>query len=221
MRDVTPALQELLAAHGVTTQVEADGWLSTGGSYPACRAYVGKPTFVNGRCSLRLDVEIYLTAERCLIESFGDFGEDANAAFHSSMRNFCSGSLHVLLGGLWGIEEPEQVLIEHCQSQGRRWELHLGNIIQKAHGGIDFPPTPNLLAILEELIGQSHFSPEIHWGRLYYANMPGRDNTVEVLLDNEPWEAGEVAFRKAEWPAMSSFYSARMFWMLVPAACVE
>jgi hypothetical protein len=217
MRDITPALQQLLAAHGITTQVEADGWLSTAGSYPACRAYINEPQFQNGGCTLRLDVEISLSAERGLIESFGDFGADVNEAFQALMQNFCSGSLHVLLGSLWGVIEPEQVFVEDYESQRQRWTLYLGNVVRKSAGGIDVPPPESLLAILKGLIEQSCLTPDIHWGRLYYANMPDGNNTVEVLLDNEPWESGQIAFRNAVWPKLSSFYSARMFWMLVPS----
>jgi hypothetical protein len=151
-----------------------------------------------------------------MIESFSDFGVEPNAAFRSSLQNFCTGSLHVMLSGLWGISDPDQVLVERCTCGKQGWILHIGNLVRKAAGGIDVPPPADLMPVFDELIQQLALPPSIHWGRIFYANMPNMDSICEVLLDNEAWPAGESTIRNASWPKMNSFYSTRMFWMTVP-----
>jgi Family of unknown function (DUF6348) len=218
MPDATPTLHDLLANHGVATTTEAYGWLSTDGSYPACRAYTNESPLPNGGYRLRFDVEVALSADRLMIESFSDLGADRQAALRSSLQSFCTGSLHVMLSGLWGVTDPNQVLVEECTIGEQAWVLHLGNLIRKAEGGIDVPPPDDLMPRFDNLLQQAEIAPTLHWGRIYYANMPTTENIVEVLLDNQPWLAGESAVRAAAWPTLKSFYSVRMFWIMVPKA---
>jgi hypothetical protein len=146
-----------------------------------------------------------------MIESFSDFGANPNVAFRSSLQNFCTGSLHVMLSALWGISEPDQVLVERCSCGKQNWILHVGNLVRKAEGGIDVPPPADLMPVFDGLIQQLSLPPSVHWGRIFFANMPKSDSIVEVLLDNEPWPGGEFAVRNASWARLNSFYSTRMF----------
>lgn len=216
MADATSTLRDILASHGVETRVEADGWLSTNGSYPACRAYVDDPKAQNEGYKIRLDVEVALSFDRAIVESFSDFATDPNTAFRSSLQNFCNGSLHVMLSALWGVSDPDQVLVEECNSRGQPWTVHLGNLVRKAEHGIDVPPPVDLMSHFDNLLQQAELEPSLHWGRIYFANMPNTDNIVEVLLDNERWLHGESAIKAASWPSLSSFYSTRMFWIMLP-----
>jgi hypothetical protein len=217
MPDVTSTLQSILADHGVATTNESDGWLSTNGKYPACRAYTGDPQWRDGGCKLGLDVEIALFPDRVINESFSDFATDANSAFRASLRNFCTGSLHVLLSGLWRQCDPDQVLVEQWKIGDQRWTLHIGNLVRKSHGGADILPAEDLMEIFDGCIMNGTFDSQIHWGRLFYANMPNRDNIVEVLLDNQPWLKAREQIGAASWPRLDLFYSTRMFWLMVPA----
>lgn len=216
MPDATSTLRDILAAHGVETKAEADGWLSTNGSYPVCRAYTDDPQTINGIYRIRLDVEVALSSDRLIIESFTDIGADPNTAFRASLEGFCSGSLHVMLSALWGVSDPDQVLFDVCKGGKPEWTVHLGNLFCKAEHGLDAPLPDDLMTKFENLLQIAELEPIVHWGRIYYANMPDSDNIVEVLLDNELWPLGESAIRAVSWPQLHTFYSTRLFWIMVP-----
>jgi len=217
MSDVTATLQSILADHDVVTSLESDGWLSTCGNFPACRAYTSEPHFRDRGCKLRLDVEVAISANRVIIESFSDFGSDIDSAFHSSLQNFCTETLHALLSGLWGRSDPDQVLVERWQLGGQSWALHIGNMVRKAAGGVDVPPPNDLMGIFAQCIEHRKYTSRAHWGRLYFANVPNTDSTIEVLQDNEPWPEAQQKLRGASWPIHDFFYSNRMFWLMITA----
>lgn len=216
MPDVTATIQQLLMDHGVDTTLNADGWLTSNGSCPACRATMDEPQFLNGGCKLRMDVELALSHDRVIVESFADFAEDESTAFQSSLQNFCTGTLHVLLSAFWGVVDASQVTVEQLKIDGQPWTLHLGNIVRKAANGADVPPPKDLMPIFDQVIPGLQSEQCIHWGRLFYANMPNGNHIVEVLLDNQPSEIARERFAAAAWAATDYFYSQRMFWVLTP-----
>ena len=216
MPDVTATLQQLLTDHGVEATRTPDGWLTSNGSYPACRATTDDPQYVNGGCKLRMDVEVALSHDRVIVESFSDFGEDANTAFRSSLQNFCTGTLHVLLSAFWGIVDDSQVIVEQHKIDGKLWTLHLGNIVRKAANGVDVPPPDDLMPIFDQVIPGLQPDRCVHWGRLFYANMPNTNHIVEVLLDNHPSAVARERLAAAAWAVTDYFYSQRMFWVLTP-----
>ena len=163
-----------------------------------------------------MDVEFALSEDRLIVESFSDFGADATQAFQSSLRNFCTGTLHVLLSALWGVVDDSQVLVESYTINAMPWTLHLGNIVRKAADGADVPPPDDLMPIFDSAIPGLQLDSGVHWGRLFYANMPDTDSIVEVLIDNDPSELLRRQFRAASWAKTNDFYSQRMFWILTP-----
>ncbi len=165
---------------------------------------------------LRLDVEVALSSDCIMTESFSDLGADPNQAFRSSLQNFCSGSLHVILSALWGVYDESQVIIEDHNIGNQTWKLHIGNVVSKSAGGVDVQLPNDFMLIFDRLIQQLQLSPSIHWGRLFYANMSNTDNIAEVLLDNQNWVEAESEFNDASWQQLNSFYSHRMFWIMVP-----
>jgi hypothetical protein len=96
--------------------------------------------------------------------------------------------------------------------------VYLGNFVRKAEHGLDVPPPDNLMPRFDDMLQQAELEPSIHWGRMYVAHIPNRNRVVEVLLDNERWLEGESAIEAASWPDLSSFYSTRMFWIMLPTA---
>ncbi len=216
MPDVTSILREIFADHGVEAHFNTDGWLVTNGIYPACRASTSSPQSRNGGYQIRLDVEAQVSSDRVVIESFSDFGSDPQSAFHSSLQNFCTGSLHVMLSALWGVSDPDQVFVTEIRGPMQVWSVHLGNLVQKAEHGIDVPPPEDLMKRIINLLQRADLAPSVHWCWIYYANLSSTDRIVGVLLDNQPWPDGESAIRAASWRQLSSFYSARMFWMMLP-----
>ncbi|NET35767.1 MAG: hypothetical protein F6K19_27700 [Cyanothece sp. SIO1E1] len=167
-------------------------------------------------CSIRVDIEVALSDERSIIESFGDVGSTPNEALANSCYNFTTGPLHVFLSSLWNCHDDQQVLKEIWTINSNPWDVYLGNIVRKAAGGIDVPVPSELMPVIETLISAEPISQDIHWLRVYYANMPSHNQIVEVLLDNEPWEQGHDEIQNMPWPVMETFYSVRMFLMMSP-----
>lgn len=220
MPDVTPTLHSILADHGVETIPKSDGWVTSNGNYPACRATVGDPEFHSQGCKVRMDVEIALSHDRVIVESFADFGKDPNDAFDNSLQNFCTGTLHVLLSALWGAVNDPQVYVEQYRIRGKSWNLHLGNIVRKAAGGADIPPPEDLIPIFDRVIPNLKLDAEVHWGRLFYANMPNGENIIEALIDNALSAELKREFSAANWARPNHFYSHRMFWILTSDVAV-
>jgi Family of unknown function (DUF6348) len=115
-----------------------------------------------------------------------------------------------MLSALWENHDEDQVLQETWNIDGRNWNVYMGNIVRKAADGADIPPPDDLIPILEQLICKTEFTPEVHWLRLYYANVNSEEQVVEVLLDNMQWDLAQDHLRNA-WPHSKDFYSARMF----------
>jgi hypothetical protein len=216
MTEIDNYFRDIFASHDVQLTAD-DGWLTTSGSYPRCRSHVSESRQYESQCSIRLDIEVALNDQQTIIESFGDWGATPSDALASACHNFTTSSLHVFLSAIWDKHDDEQVWRETWEIEGKRWNVYLGNIVRKAAGGLDVPVPQQLVPIIEQMIRSLCLASQSHWVRVYFANMAADNQNVEVLLDNEPWEQAQDAVRNVKWPVMDSFYSSRMFLMIVPS----
>jgi hypothetical protein len=213
--DIDNYLQNLFASHDVQLTPN-DGWLTTGLSYPACRSYVHPPRHRDSDCSTRVDVTVALSEARIITESFGDAGATLDEALANACHNFTSGSFHVLLSAVWNRHDDEQVLKETWRINGTTWDVFLGNLVRKSMGGVDVRVPDDLVPAIQNLLESTPISPEVHWLRVYFANIEPHNRIVEVLLDNETCDDGQRCVQNVQWPAINIFYSVRMFLMMRP-----
>lgn len=214
MKDIDDYLQYVFSSFGVILE-KRNGWLSSAADFPRCRTQVHAPRQTKSLCLARLDVDVALDADRVVIESFGDAGKDSDHALENACRSFVGGSCPVFLSALWDRCDETQVQREHWSLDAGDWIAHIGQVLEKS--SIEDPMTPqNFRAEIQNWFQSIPISYEIHWLRVYFANI-GRDRqVVEVLLDNVAWEFAEDKLRNLDWPDVDYFYSSRLFLMLVP-----
>ena len=217
MADIDNYLIKLFGTHGISL-LSASDWLTTAGQLPACRSYMHEPKYYDGYCSVRVDIEVLLNDSQVVIECFGDAGESLEDALASSCQNFATSSLHVLLSAVWGQHDDDQVLRESWVIAGERWDAYVGNIVGKSTDGANVPIPADFFPAVERLVCSQKFSAQTHWIRVYFANINRNEQIVEVLLDNDVWEHGQQELGRVDWSVSDSFFSHRLFLMLLPTS---
>jgi hypothetical protein len=205
--DANQLLAEVLQAHGLLCQ-DVDGWLSACGSFPMVRAiWTGRET------GGRLDIHVLLNSETYLEESFAGSGAGVSG-LQNGMQNFMVNSLHVVLAGLWGVVDDQQVLVEEWCVGQKTYAAYIGNFGRRASVGTNEPALPaSLFKVIEANLRREPLEYDSHWCRLFFCNFNG-DFTFEALLDNGPWEAGLAALKSLPWEKREGYYSVRNFVLL-------
>jgi hypothetical protein len=90
--DLILELQQLFAVHHVPLTLQ-DGWLTTDGNYPACRAIVSDRRYYESAVNVQLDVEVALNKNKSIVESFSDTGLSLENAIEVSLFHFAKSSL--------------------------------------------------------------------------------------------------------------------------------
>lgn len=122
-----------------------------------------------GRAGGCLDIHAYLGGELVIEECFAGSGGLDRDDFGVAMANFAINSLHVLLTGLYGVVDPEQVVVERWLVGGKSYQAYVGNFGQRASAGVE-PKVPDGLSArsrppsglnrsAETRIGSEHSSP--------------------------------------------------------------
>lgn len=207
------ALEALLEGHGIETVAYKD-WITVGGQFPAVRASIHDRREQDGWTLLRLDVEVAVSAEKVIVESFAGRGEGERAAVRNALENFCINSLHVFLAAFWGHIEPDQVEIEGWQVGGGNWRAVVGNVGCQSFGGEAVEIPNDFFPTIESCIKSLALAGDLHWVRSFHCNIGGDDSCTEVLLDNEPWPLAQTAVARLDWPRSEGYYSARNFLVL-------
>ena len=168
--------------------------------------------------SIRLDIRLQLSPERCLIESFGGLGETRGQAVEDAFSAFTRGSLHVLLRAFFSVPGyEEQITVETWSFAGTPRSVVIGNAFLRGKAPEAVRNPTEWFNQLENGIRSRALSPEAHWFRFYYAHNRGEELATEALLDNETWDSVEELMRAFPWPASEDFYSARIFLVVLPA----
>ena len=206
----------MLAKHDVDTR-EFDGWLKSDANFPLITANISSLEEQNQGVKARLDVEIAIDEKHIIIESFADNGDSTDDAIKRNLKNFADSSLHVILSSLWKLPQGEQVAIEAWRDSQNQWDAHTGPFVRKKSvNDDDVLPPEELLDTVQRMVSKLSLSPNLHWLRLYYANVWDEEPIIELLLDNETWADAELEITKLDWPKLNQFYSIRLFVILVP-----
>jgi hypothetical protein len=200
-------LLRLFERHDVDLEADEDGWLVTDGDFPAIRANWhegarGEPG--------RLDVDVVLSEERYIEESFAGAGGD-DAGCLDALRAFERDVFHPLLAACWYVTDDRRMRIAAWEIGLRTWDVFIGPFSARGADAASMPE--EALVSVEAALKREALTPELHWLRLVHSHAADGDSRCEALLDNELWTAGTLALAGVAWP-QGSDYSARCFLLL-------
>ncbi|MEM9107111.1 MAG: DUF6348 family protein, partial [Pseudomonadota bacterium] len=110
----------------------------------------------------------------------------------------------------------DKVLVETWSSNDVHWKAHVGEYVTRCLGPEEIGYPIDLVDVIKTALMQAELGPGRHWLRTFYSNTGAGDPVVEILLDNQPWQAGEMAIMTAEWINSEYYYSLRNFLILEP-----
>lgn len=194
-------LLQLFEHHGVALEPDED-WLLTDGDFPALRAHwregaLGQPG--------RLDIDLVLDEERQIELSYAGSGA-GEAGCRDALERFAGGDLPVLLAACWYVTDDRRLELAQWELGLRGWDAFIGRFVVE---GADLQvPAAAVPAVADALKGES-LAPRLHWIRLFLRRSADGTLATEVLLDNQPWPAGDRALAALAWPTGTQAYSVR------------
>jgi len=196
-------LLHLFERHDVELEVDED-WLVTDGDFPAVRASwheggAGAPG--------RLDVDVVISEERHIEESFAGNGQGA-AGLRDALGAFEKNVLYVLLAACWYVTDDRRIQLQSWELGARSWDVFVGPF---AFSRSDIAAPEGWLPALQEALRNESLSGQLHWIRLFHRREEDGSVVAEALLDNEPWPGGDRLLGKLHWPSTDKGYSARCF----------
>ena len=210
IEEINLYLKKLLEAHGIVPKSQGK-WLVFEEGYK-----VNGETFVKSEqkqgTTIQLDVRVQLR-ERTLIESFAGIGMTKTEAVEDALQSFTNNSLHVLIAAFFDPDD-EYVTKETWLIGDQERTVIIGDV-----GTRGDPPTEKSLHIawfnqLKKLIEKTDLSGDLHWIRMYYAQMKNKQLACEILLDNEHWKPIQKGMAAIDWPKRKDFYSLRLFMII-------
>lgn len=200
-------LLQLFERHDVELEADEDGWLVTDGDFPAIRAawHAGAASEPG-----RLDVDVVLSEERYIEESFAGAG-GGDTGCRDALRAFEHDAFHPLLAACWYVTDDRRMRIAAWEIGVRTWDVFIGPFSARGADAASMPT--EALASIEAALKREALSPELHWVRLVHSHAADGDSRCEALLDNELWTAGTLALASVAWPQAGD-YSARCFLLL-------
>ncbi|HWX65610.1 MAG TPA: DUF6348 family protein [Rhodanobacter sp.] len=203
-------LLRLFERHDVELDADEDGWLVTDGDFPAIRAEwhegsAGEPG--------RLDVDVVLSEERRIEESFAGIG-GGDTGCRDALHTFEQNAFHVLLAACWYVTDDRRMQIAAWDIGVRTWDVFIGPFNVRGVDGDAVSMPVEALAAVEVALKSEVLTPELHWLRLVHSHVADGDSRSEALLDNEPWTAGTLALAAVAWPHDGHDYSARCCMLL-------
>jgi hypothetical protein len=143
----------------------------------------------------RLDVDIVISEERHIEESFAGVG-GGEAGCRDALNVFERSEFHVLLAACWYVTDERRMQLESWEMGIRTWDAFIGPLV----------------ATREEITAPDGLvAPELHWVRLFYRRGEDGQGSTEALLDNAPWPAGDKLLTSLAWPATDAPYNVRSF----------
>ena len=203
-------LLRLFERHDVELEADEDGWLVTDDDFPAIRAEWHEG---GGDEPGRLDIDVVLSEERRIEESFAGIGS-GDAGCRDALHTFEQNAFHLLLAACWYVTDDRKMRITGWDIGVRTWDVFIGPFTLRGTDVDTLVIPADALAAIETAVKREALTPELHWLRLVHRHSVAGDSRCEALLDNEPWTAGTLALDSVAWPASEHAYSARCFMLL-------
>lgn len=196
-------LLKLFERHDVELEPDEE-WLMTDGDFPAVRA-----SWYDGSANEpgRLDIDIVLSEDRHIEESFAGQGQGESAC-REALDAFERGVFHVALAACWYVTDDRRMRLESWDLGVRTWDVFVGPT-QASRSDVDAPA--ELLAALRDALQNEALSGELHWVRLFYRRDEHGAVSAEARLDNAPWPAGDKLLAALPWPSTDGGYTVRSF----------
>jgi Family of unknown function (DUF6348) len=196
-------LIRLFERHDVELEPDEE-WLMTDGDFPAVRA-----TWHEGAAGEpgRLDVDIVISEERHIEESFAGIG-GGEAGCRDALDVFERSVFHVVLAACWYVTDERRMQLESWDMGLRTWDAFIGPLVSN-YEGITAPD--GLVSKMRAAFEGESPSPELHWVRLFCRRDGTGQLSTEALLDNAPWPAGDKLLASLAWPSTDGSYSVRSF----------
>ncbi|MFO0610363.1 MAG: DUF6348 family protein [Polyangiales bacterium] len=208
------ALSALLAAHGVAASPTPDGALRVGERTFEARVF---PSWTHGEVSGQVDFVASGPgiASGRVCESLATSGARWADVVDDAVALFEEGVAPPLLAALCGAGGASRAAPFTHPTAGS-FALHCGNV-QALYGPAEPEAMEELLDQLCARLPGEAITREAHALRAFVFVHEGRLEVAEVLLDNEPWAAGEALARANPWPPHGFTWALRVFAMLSPA----
>ncbi len=151
-----------------------------------------------------------------LKQSFSGHGATYREAVGQAVHKFELGALHTFIEGLLSPgSAADQVERERYEHPGGAFELVSSTQLVLPTGQPVPEAGPPVDQLLEALRAEP-LTPEVHGLGVYLRYQDGRPRIAEVLLDNQPWPAGEAVAAAAPAPLPDGEVTMRAFGLLVP-----
>lgn len=201
-------LTEFFAAHGFPAQPDGE-WLQIEGRSARVQCLVHDLDGHHDRASTQLDIIFCPWPGTAICESFGGVGDTRDERIADALKAFAWNSFHVLLSAFLSAEDSDQVERQEFDNNGVRRRMVHGDVTCRGDSAIIAPTGwfDQFLRLLES----NPIPPGTHWIRLYYGQQNREAMAIEVLLDNEPWDAVAEQARAIDWPKADDFFSLRVF----------
>jgi hypothetical protein len=215
--DALSLLAQMLNAHGIPT-FERDGWLIPKTGKTAWSVEFWKPDDVHPSI-WRLDVSLALPDGRLLEESCAGAGTNAKTAASNAFNKFSQSAFHVLLSAFYEHYDNVQVHIEEWVDADSAWQAVVGPVLWVGDGPAR--GMPELLDIIKIAFFEQAPLVRPHWVRVYCSRLDNGPITLELLLDNVPWEKPRELVANLSWEPSNGFQSYRLFAVVVPKNCTR
>jgi len=208
-------LVKLLGTHGVQAS-RRDGVVHVGAG--EARWVRLSATRQEGPSPLRLHVDAAGPDGAVVSDSLNGVAEDPAEAADDAVLQFCLCDFHVLLAGLWGLLEEDQVDHYTVTTDAGPWDLYVGGWVSRMSAPGNTMPAPEA-AFVDALLKAAPAllrERRSHAGRVFIAAMEGA-LTYEALVDMQPSVELEAVLRSLPLaPPPSGYASQRLFFLALP-----
>lgn len=164
------------------------------------------------RLAIRLDIDVSLLDGRLLTESFTGVGSDIDDAIDDAIDNFKENSLFVFLTAFFGQSSKGTVIVETWKINGVSWRIVAGNFsCRQSKKNLISALPEQLFSEMENAIRASKLRHNSHWFRLFFSQHDKTPDPIELLMDNEPWQAAKAPLSRVQWQRTMGYYSVRSF----------
>jgi len=210
--EIIDFLKELFETHGVNTRNQGS-WLSFPDSDIKASGEIVREQEIDEIYRVQLDVRVQIDSERTIVESFVGIGENREDAVLNAQKGFFMNSFHVINAAFFDTDD-EQADKEIWPIGGEDRLVIIGDLVTKEEYSAAKQIDTSWLAFFEEKIKEEKLDMRTHWIRLFYARQADGNQSLEILLDNEPWDKMLNKMRKVDWPKSDRFLSLRIFYIV-------